>query len=397
MSHDLNVSSHCHFNFQTPLDARSARRTSGWSESAFELKEKDCQRIDIVYFWMVYTTINWWKRLLMCVVSADAINYSISSNGVATVQSFACCVSIVLPRNSVPFDGKLFGVSVFRPVHVQDSLDTVLIPRSIRRIYDNVFSSKSFSASLAFELWSELEWIGPSAFQYSRLQYRFLPQSVDFIGSFGFANCESVVCVYFQSHSSLWQLKSQNFTGLSKLRAITIPVSIRQIHRRAFSSCKSLSCVTFESRSQCWYISFDAFSNCPRLQSFFLPPSLEVIDSSESTLSSPLLRFNPSDGSHFCVENDCLVRIADQNWFYIWALLRLFLLVLTFQLSPKTVSPETINLRRVPIFGPWGRPGDSRICQNRQLFDRMTTKRGVFKFENVLDRNFEGPFNSSLE
>jgi hypothetical protein len=26
----------------------------------------------------------------------------------------------------------------------------------------------------------------------------------------------------------------------------------------------------------------------------------------------------------------------------------------------------------------------------------MTTKTGVFKSENVLDRNFEGPFNSSL-
>jgi hypothetical protein len=179
-----------------------------------------------------------------------------------------------------------------------------------RRIYDNVFSSKSFSASLVFELWSELEWIGPSAFQYSRLQYLFLPQSVNFIGSFGFANCESLVCIYFQCHSSLWQLKSQNFTGLSKLRAITIPVSIRQIHETAFFNCGRLLCVTFESPSQCWYISFDAFSNCPRLQSFFLPPSLEVID---STLSSHLLRFYPSDGSHFCVENDCLVRIADQK------------------------------------------------------------------------------------
>jgi hypothetical protein len=56
-----------------------------------------------------------------------------------------------------------------------------------------------------------------------------------------------------------------------------------------------------------------AFSGCTQLQSFFLPPSLEVIDTSDSYLSSHPPHFCPSDGCHFCLENDCLVRIADHK------------------------------------------------------------------------------------
>jgi hypothetical protein len=108
-------------------------------------------------------------------------------------------------------------------------------------------------------------------------------------------------------------LKSENFSRLRNLRAIAIPASIRQIHRSAFSECQCLSCVTFESPSQCWYVSLSAFSYCRQLESFFLPPSLEVIDSSGFSLSSSPHHFFTSAHSHFYVENDCLLGIADQK------------------------------------------------------------------------------------
>jgi hypothetical protein len=205
-------------------------------------------------------------------ISANAIDYLISSNDVATVQSSDDCVSVLLPRNSIAFAGNVVRVAVLCPISVLDSLKSILIPHSIGHISGNVFSSKSRSASLVFEHGSELKWIGWSAFRSCALQCVFIPQSVDFIGSRAFVDCKSITHVYFGCHSSIWQLKSQNFSELSSLSAITIPASIRQIHGSAFSRCSSLSCVTFESHSQCWYISLAAFSGCGQLRSFFLPP-----------------------------------------------------------------------------------------------------------------------------
>jgi hypothetical protein len=159
----------------------------------------------------------------MSVISVDAISYSISADAVATVQSCDDRLSIFLPRNWVPFCGRLFGVSVFDRLDLRGSVDTVLIPHSIRRISGPVFSSGSVLKSVVFELWSELEWIGPSAFEKCPLRCIFIPQSVNFIGLRVFMGCKSIGCICFDYHSSLWQLKSANFSDLSNLRAITIP------------------------------------------------------------------------------------------------------------------------------------------------------------------------------
>jgi hypothetical protein len=96
----------------------------------------------------------------------------------------------------MPFDGKLVRISVLRTVLVSHTLNTVLIPRSIRRISGHVFPFWARSTSLVFELWSELELIGPTAFQQCPLQCIFIPQSLDFIGSVAFSFCTSIACAY---------------------------------------------------------------------------------------------------------------------------------------------------------------------------------------------------------
>jgi hypothetical protein len=127
----------------------------------------------------------------MSEISVELITYSISSGDVATVESCADCFS-VLPRNFVPFAGKLVRVTVLQAIDIPSSINAILIPRSIRRIYRNVFSLRSIPTSLAFELGSELEWIGRSAFESCGLRCIFIPQSVDFIGSDAFSGCQSV-------------------------------------------------------------------------------------------------------------------------------------------------------------------------------------------------------------
>jgi hypothetical protein len=95
---------------------------------------------------------------LMSVISVNAISYSLTSDDVAisddvaTVQSCDDCVSVLLPRNSLPFRGKLGQVSVFK---------------------------------------------GCS------LRCLFLPQSIDLIGSRALVGCKSFASVYFDCHSSL--------------------------------------------------------------------------------------------------------------------------------------------------------------------------------------------------
>jgi hypothetical protein len=132
-----------------------------------------------------------------------------------------------------------------RPIVVPGSLNSVLVPHSIRNICGNFFRWESSMKSLAFEHESKLECIGRSACTGCPLQCIFIPRSVDCIGSEAFARCRSVACIYFYSHSSLWQLKSASFSPLSNLRAITIPSSIRQLHSAAFSGCHCLFCFTF--------------------------------------------------------------------------------------------------------------------------------------------------------
>jgi hypothetical protein len=88
------------------------------------------------------------------------MNYSISSDDVADIQFCDDCSSILLPRNSVAFQGTLIRVTVLSAIDIPDSIYAVLIARSIHSIYHEVFNSRSRLESLVFELGSELEWIG---------------------------------------------------------------------------------------------------------------------------------------------------------------------------------------------------------------------------------------------
>jgi hypothetical protein len=98
-------------------------------------------------------------------ISDDTIDYSISSGDLAAVQSCNGSVSVLLPRNSIPFHGKLVRVTDLRPIAVRGSVNTVLIPRSVRRIYGRIFAYRSCWTSLLFEFGGELRLIGLSDFR----------------------------------------------------------------------------------------------------------------------------------------------------------------------------------------------------------------------------------------
>jgi hypothetical protein len=67
-------------------------------------------------------------------LSDESISYLVLSVDVAAVRSCNNRASILRPRDSIPFHGKLVRATLFSLIDVPDSVDTVLIPRSIRWI-----------------------------------------------------------------------------------------------------------------------------------------------------------------------------------------------------------------------------------------------------------------------
>jgi hypothetical protein len=211
----------------------------------------------------------------MVILSLDSLQYRIFSDTEANIESLNNnSVAAVFIRNSIAFSGTRVRIAHLRaPVDIK----TIVIPYSVHTIFCPSDGGAHELKSLVFEFGSDLRSIAASSFRRSKFESVFLPRSIRFIGSSAFDMCESVSRVYFDCHSSVWQLNSSAFSGLIYLIAVTIPVSVRQIHESAFNCCKHLRSVTFEFPSSCWYLASAAFRYCGQLESIFLPPSVEVI------------------------------------------------------------------------------------------------------------------------
>jgi hypothetical protein len=187
----------------------------------------------------------------MVQLSLDSLDYRILFVTEAIVESSNDSITTVFARNCVAHCGNCISVT-----HLSTSplIKTIMIPYSGHTIFPSDPIFQLVSDSLVIEFGSELHCLAPLPFPESRLTAVFLPQSIRFVSYSAFSRCSSLSCVYFDSHSSIWQLGSFAFSNLDCLTEITIPASLRQIHKSAFEHCHSLRSVTFESPSECWYM-----------------------------------------------------------------------------------------------------------------------------------------------
>jgi hypothetical protein len=240
----------------------------------------------------------------MTVVSADLINYGILCDAKAIIQSWNDCITALLPRNYVIFNGTRVCIAHLRTAGFSDSVKTVLIPYSLQTISCFYSGEARRLEYLIFEFGSELRSIPDGAFAFSKLRSLFLPPNICFLAANAFARCDYVACVHFGFDSSLGQLRSSVFASLRRICSITIPSSVKCIDN-AFGDCRLLRVVQFELPSHCWCISTLAFNGCPLLERISLPSSVEFID-------HPFLLEDcflcPIDGGNFLIRDDFLIR-----------------------------------------------------------------------------------------
>lgn len=135
--------------------------------------------------------------------------------------------------------------------------------------------------------------IGDEAFRGSELTSIIIPNSVQSIGAWAFANCWSIVSITIPNSvttigeyafydcgniisltipNSISSIENSTFSECPKLKNLTIPSTVTSIGRNAFSKCYSLTAVSLPN--SVITIDDEAFSNCENLSSIILPNSV---------------------------------------------------------------------------------------------------------------------------
>ena len=166
-------------------------------------------------------------------VDVDSIQYSLNSDGTATVTHclYTSTPNIVIP-STITSGGNTY---------------------TVKAINSWVFNGFPFITSITLP--STLESIAYRAFYYSRIKTLTLPEGLVTIGPEAFSNCDS-------------------------LKSITLPASIQSIDNSAFQECDKVESVTFTSNNNVTWIGGGHFANMPQLKSVRLPNGLTSISGS---------------------------------------------------------------------------------------------------------------------
>ena len=101
-----------------------------------------------------------------------------------------------------------------------------------------------------------------------------IPDEVDCINRFEFANCVGIKEVVFPS--TLVSIQPDAFHGCTSLVAIHLPDSLKGIHSDAFHGCTSLKEIGFPKGD--FGVGRFAFAECKALKEVFIPSSCELMD-----------------------------------------------------------------------------------------------------------------------
>ena len=153
-----------------------------------------------------------------------------------------------------------------------ESLQSVIIPNSVKSIGDEAFSWGQSLQRITIP--NSVTSIGDYAFSSCEsLQSVTILNSVTKIGDFAFDSCESLQSVTIPN--SVTSIGDDAFRRCLSLQSITIPSSVTYIGDEAFRCCKSLQRITIPNSVTS--IGVEAFSGCESLQSITIPNSVTSI------------------------------------------------------------------------------------------------------------------------
>ena len=79
----------------------------------------------------------------------------------------------------------------------------------------------------------------------SSIEELILPESIEEIGKFAFANCDKLKKVCLENNLKLKTIGVGAFTGCRKLQAVRLPENLEIIGGFAFDNCSELTSVFF--------------------------------------------------------------------------------------------------------------------------------------------------------
>ncbi len=156
-------------------------------------------------------------------------------------------------------------------------LETVYIPKGVKKIASTMFISCPKLHTVTFEEGSELENIGSQAFSGDTALTNFdIPDGVTWIGLLAF---DRTSLTDITLPDGLKTIKNSAFKEIKTLKSIVIPASVEKIWMYAFQNCTALESVVFETdpeKLQLTEIGNQAFENTA-LKTFTFPKNTEQV------------------------------------------------------------------------------------------------------------------------
>lgn len=126
------------------------------------------------------------------------------------------------------------------------------------------------------------------------LESVFIPKSIKRISGNAFRYCVSLEKVCFDEDSELEDIRASSFSE-SSIKEIIIPKSVKHIGDDVFFDCPKLEKVVFAKDSSLTSLGRNVFAYCPLLKSLELPKSIETIresftDSGISSMTIPMIK-----------------------------------------------------------------------------------------------------------
>jgi hypothetical protein len=161
----------------------------------------------------------------------------------------------------IPANVTFIGVSAFGEVHLDE------------------ISISPDNTTFRLREWALERLNGSVIFQYCGCcRSVVIPSSVRVLWQWSFSDCEKLESVVFEAVSQLERIEESAFSRCG-LKGITIPASVSFLGPSSFANCKSLGSMAFENGSQLDRIEEWAFRSSG-LRSFVIPPRVSFIASS---------------------------------------------------------------------------------------------------------------------
>lgn len=173
--------------------------------------------------------------------------FKIDENGAITFDEdkYSGPAELVVPD---VFNNELVTAIADKGFFYAKTLDTVIIPASVRRLESQAFFASSIKTIT-------------------------IPDEVNFIGEKAFEDCEVLVSVTLPA--KLKEIGSASFRNCNELTSLNFPEGFTSIGARAIASCEKLESVTFPSTLET--IGSKAFEGCEKLTSVTYNGSLDAL------------------------------------------------------------------------------------------------------------------------